>query len=414
MLQLCETQRAPVRTFASAHAKHLSPMAAMLLVEDVERLEYYRPGGYHPIQIGDRFHERYRIVHKLGYGSFSTIWLARDEPLSRYVAVKVCTADAIQQKHDEVDTLSRLSTAALPNGIGGRFLVQVILDHFSIRGPNGTHCCLLALAIARAHGQGLVHGDLHLGNILLQMPSGLDRLSEEELYNKYGAPEPEPVVRLDGKPLSPGVPSHAIPPVWLGEPCENICASDAGLILSDFGVAFRPAEELRFESYTPLEIRPPEARFEPTTPLSFASDIWSLGCTIWAMLSHRSLFDGNFLATDDDVLAQQVDVLGPLPAEWWEKWEGRFKKFTEAGQPLEGRSVWTSNRRFDEWIQQPRHDKEMATLEQKEREAFSAMIRWMLSFKPGDRPSAKEVLETEWMRNWALPEFEKAQEEHVQ
>jgi serine/threonine protein kinase len=64
-------------------------------LEDVERLEYYRPGGYHPIQIGNYLHERYRIVHKLGYGSFSTVWLARDEQASKYVAVKLCTADAI-------------------------------------------------------------------------------------------------------------------------------------------------------------------------------------------------------------------------------------------------------------------------------------------------------------------------------
>jgi hypothetical protein len=49
----------------------------------------------HPIQIGNYLHERYRIVHKLGYGSFSTVWLARDEQASKYVAVKLCTADAI-------------------------------------------------------------------------------------------------------------------------------------------------------------------------------------------------------------------------------------------------------------------------------------------------------------------------------
>jgi hypothetical protein len=35
------------------------------------------------------------------------------------------------------------------------------------------------------------------------------------------------------------------------------------------------------------------------------------------------------------------------------------------------------------------------------------MLRWMLAFRPGDRPTAKQVLETEWMREWALPECEK-------
>ncbi|KAJ5288449.1 Srpk [Penicillium antarcticum] len=48
-------------------------------LEGVERFENYRPGGYHPIQIGDHFHGRYRVVHELGHGSYSTAWLARDE-----------------------------------------------------------------------------------------------------------------------------------------------------------------------------------------------------------------------------------------------------------------------------------------------------------------------------------------------
>lgn len=180
--------------------------------------------------------------------------------------------------------------------------------------------------------------DLHLGNILLQLPSSLDGLTEGELYSKYGAPEPEAVVRSDGEPLGPGVPSQAVSPVWLGDSPEIIGLSEASLLLSDFGVAFRPAAELRFQSYTPLEIRPPEARFEPENALSFASDIWSAGCTIWAMLAHRSLFDV-LLATDDDVAAQWVDVLGPLPAEWWEKWEARSKYFENANQPVEGRLI---------------------------------------------------------------------------
>ena len=47
-----------------------------------EWVEAYRPTGYHPIHFGDMLHDgRYRIIHKLGYGAFSTVWLAND---SRY------------------------------------------------------------------------------------------------------------------------------------------------------------------------------------------------------------------------------------------------------------------------------------------------------------------------------------------
>jgi serine/threonine-protein kinase SRPK3 len=36
------------------------------------------PGGYHRVVIGDIFNERYVVLEKLGWGHFSTVWLARD------------------------------------------------------------------------------------------------------------------------------------------------------------------------------------------------------------------------------------------------------------------------------------------------------------------------------------------------
>ncbi|KAK3293795.1 uncharacterized protein B0H64DRAFT_173130 [Chaetomium fimeti] len=39
---------------------------------DVENLEEYRIGGYHPTVIGDTFHVgRYEVVHKLGFGGYT-------------------------------------------------------------------------------------------------------------------------------------------------------------------------------------------------------------------------------------------------------------------------------------------------------------------------------------------------------
>lgn len=40
--------------------------------------ESYHPGGYCPVHIQDIFHDRYRVIRKLGYGSYSTVWLAVD------------------------------------------------------------------------------------------------------------------------------------------------------------------------------------------------------------------------------------------------------------------------------------------------------------------------------------------------
>ena len=51
-----------------------------------EWIEDYHPGGLHPIHIGDTFDGgRYKILRKLGYGSFSTVWLARDAQFVNFV-----------------------------------------------------------------------------------------------------------------------------------------------------------------------------------------------------------------------------------------------------------------------------------------------------------------------------------------
>jgi hypothetical protein len=45
-----------------------------------EWVEVYRPGHFHPVHIGDVFKDgRFTVVRKLGYGSFSTVWLAFDK-----------------------------------------------------------------------------------------------------------------------------------------------------------------------------------------------------------------------------------------------------------------------------------------------------------------------------------------------
>jgi hypothetical protein len=34
--------------------------------------------GYHPVMVGDMLKDRYHIVDKLGFGGYSTVWLAQD------------------------------------------------------------------------------------------------------------------------------------------------------------------------------------------------------------------------------------------------------------------------------------------------------------------------------------------------
>lgn len=38
----------------------------------------YRPGGFHPVYIGDIYNDRYKVLNKIGYGVYSTVWLVQD------------------------------------------------------------------------------------------------------------------------------------------------------------------------------------------------------------------------------------------------------------------------------------------------------------------------------------------------
>jgi serine/threonine-protein kinase SRPK3 len=174
----------------------------------VEPIQLYCPGGYHPVHLGDKFNDRYTIEHKLGYGGYSTVWLARD-PQKRLVALKIMVA----AKPGDVDYEDILQEASFlrrlkpqPGASIGRPLSGVLysshttppsffptlLDEFIIQGPNGEHRCLvtdvlgpslggltgddrlyafpvklatriavqLAQAVAELHECGIVHGGM--------------------------------------------------------------------------------------------------------------------------------------------------------------------------------------------------------------------------------------------------------------
>lgn len=43
-----------------------------------EKTPYYDPKRFYPARLGEVLNDRYQIVTKLGYGTSSTVWLARD------------------------------------------------------------------------------------------------------------------------------------------------------------------------------------------------------------------------------------------------------------------------------------------------------------------------------------------------
>ncbi|XP_030632056.1 SRSF protein kinase 1b [Chanos chanos] len=111
--------------------------------EEQEDPNDYCKGGYHHVKIGDLFNGRYHVIRKLGWGHFSTVWLAWDIQGKRFVAMKVVKSAEhyTETALDEIKLLRsvRNSDPGDPN----REKVVQLLDDFKISGMNGTHVCMV-------------------------------------------------------------------------------------------------------------------------------------------------------------------------------------------------------------------------------------------------------------------------------
>ncbi|KAL2511165.1 ser/arg-rich protein kinase 4 [Abeliophyllum distichum] len=107
-----------------------------------EGTEDYRRGGYHAVRIGDTFrYGRYVVQSKLGWGHFSTVWLAWDTHNSRYVALKV-QKSAQHYTEAAMDEITILKQIAEGDPEDKKCVVK-LLDHFKHSGPNGQHVCMV-------------------------------------------------------------------------------------------------------------------------------------------------------------------------------------------------------------------------------------------------------------------------------
>ena len=71
------------RSLPGASPPRKFPASGFKVISDIGKLEeenwdWYKPGLFYPVLIGEIFQSRYQVVDKLGYGSRSTAWLCRD------------------------------------------------------------------------------------------------------------------------------------------------------------------------------------------------------------------------------------------------------------------------------------------------------------------------------------------------
>ncbi|OJD16090.1 CMGC/SRPK protein kinase [Emergomyces pasteurianus Ep9510] len=371
---------------------------------DVEDLEGYGPGGYHPTLIGDTFCSgRYKVIHKLGFGGYSTIWLARDQQLQRYVSLKILLAGSSQDSNESeiLHFLTKNDSHCLE-----RKFIPTLLDQFFFDDTARSITAQLIMGLNYLHANDVFHGDPHLKNFLLRVPC-FDNSSTTELYERYGTPREMPTPRLDGKPSIPHAPSGVIyPMIW------NISANevmDPEIIISDYGTSFIVSETLSPTLHTPALYAPPEAFFnDHITP---AADVWTLGVVLYEVMGKRPLFE-TFAWDPDDIIAEMVNTLGQLPDRWWNSWDNRSEFFNSDGS-------WVTNfkristpdfRRLHQRMWDMGRGETPETCEWDvaggEFQALEDMLRAMMTFEPAERPTAKQLMSSEYMVKWAMPAWE--------
>lgn len=232
----------------------------------------------------------------------------------------------------------------------------------------------------------------------------------------------EPVIRTDGAPLDPGVPSEVVVPAWLGLRSNELTLANCQIAIIDFGEAYDPSVTKRTSAHTPISLAPPEARFLDSNQdeyLSFPSDIWSLACVIWELFGSNSLFQ-TFAGTWEEVTVEHVEIFGKLPDRWWNKWSTRSDWFADDGtknvaekyRHIHGGIYENWEKRFPEYI---RRDRVRRTLDfgiwsAEEQEAFEKMMKMMLVFEPSKRATIGDVLQCDWMLKWGFPDLKRMED----
>lgn len=346
-----------------------------------------------------------------------------------YVALKILAAKSGSASH-ELRTLKSLDRGT---SHAGRKHVQQLLDHFEHKGPNGRHQCLvlelmgrnfndylfqfeysppfergkplplsfkrqvckqLVMALDYLHVQGIMHRDIHQGNILFALNYQIDDLSEQEVQSDLDSTENEYkadgvlVRRVDGQPLTNGEPEYLLEPIPLK---DNVSATalppELRIILADFGASCRFDESNDGDHAYPFLLQAPEVILK--LPFGEKADIWDLGCVIFEIMQTARPFDAwSVFGTEDEkrdeLLYAIVDRLGPLP------------QILRSHLPRSPKMTGLSESESYGDLRQHMEGHRAKDMSDVELDAFESFIRSTLQYEPNNRASTQDLLQHPW------------------
>jgi hypothetical protein len=211
---------------------------------------------------------RYRLQDPIGRGAMGVVWRGRDELLHRDVAVKemmVTTEQAPGDSRRTIGTASYQRTLREARA-AARLSHPGVVTIFDILDEAGRPWIVMELICGRS----------------------LDQVIAED-----GPLPPPHAAQVGASLLSALAAAHAAGVLHRDvKPANVLVAADGRVVLTDFGIAKVGADpgltQLGMVVGTPGFTAPERIRGEPATP---ASDLWSLGATLYAAVEGRGPFE---------------------------------------------------------------------------------------------------------------------------
>ncbi|KAK3987154.1 serine-threonineeeee protein kinase [Cladorrhinum sp. PSN332] len=394
----------------------------------------YHPGGFHPVYIDDVYNGRYKVLSKIGYGVYSTVWLVKDlhqesTDGTEYYAMKVLSAMCYGTGEDifELEILRHLRSGD-EDQVGYRHICHLIND-FTVKGPNGNHVCLvfelmgetlnffggrfvesripyavmrrfaiqLICAVDFAHCHGVIHTDIQPSNIFV-------KFRNRSQIESYLSETPVPDQDREEQKYTP-VPSSPLSNYYLKE-VDNLAELD--IALGDWGVATWADKHLS-EHIQPVALRAPEVLLR--APWDHNVDWWNFGAILLEMYRAIRMFSG-LVPPDGHYEVKQhiseiVDLFGPFPKSLLEK--GDKELVREVFDDQGGIIIKDGN----EKLSRPSLDHEVWTpgLNEEDREDFVSFLRFVMKVDPAERPEGVDMLRHVWIQ--ALPPLPEGEEEEA-